>query len=158
MPLDEKVPQETELSVLKEILRWVKFSGMKEVKTILTSALDSDQKRIVYQMSDGSKGIIEIGKAVGIKSTATIFKFWKQWTKLGLGESVRVPGGQRFKRSFDLEDFGFDAQVPGGKAGPQEGGPTGQIGPPEAKQQGTLDTAASAATGVEEKKTDSGVP
>jgi hypothetical protein len=137
VPLDAQ-PKETELSVLKEILRWVKFSGMKEVKTILTSALDTDQKRTVYQMSDGSKGIADIGKAVGIKSTATVFKFWKQWTKLGLGESIPVKGGERFKRSFDLRDFGFDVQVPGEKAEPAEES-QGDRGSSEAKQQGILD-------------------
>lgn len=139
MPPDVQ-PQETELGVLKEILRWVKFSGMKEVKTILTSALDTDQKRTVYQMSDGSKGIIDIGKAVGIKSTATIFRFWKQWTKLGLGDSIPVAGGQRFRRSFDLEDFGFDVQVQGQK---EELEQDSQVGKTEAKQQDTLDTAGS---------------
>lgn len=143
MPPDEKSSPETELGVLKEILRWVKFSGMKEVRGILTSALDSDQKRIVYQLSDGSKGIIEIGKAVGIKSTATIFKLWKQWTRQGLGESIPVPGGQRFKRSFDLEDFGFNVEVPGEQPESEQGSPTNQSMSPEVKQQGTLDAAAS---------------
>jgi hypothetical protein len=135
-----KPPQETELSVLKEILRWVKFSGMKEVKTILTSTLDTDQKRTVYQMSDGSKAIMDIGKAVGIKSSATIFRFWKQWTKLGLGESIPVKGGDRFKRSFDLKDFGFDIQGLGEKAEPEEEN-QGDQGSSEAKQQGNLDVA-----------------
>ncbi|MDG6934347.1 MAG: hypothetical protein JRN68_06580 [Nitrososphaerota archaeon] len=127
MPLDSKLPQETELGVLKEILRWVKFSGMKEVRGILTSTPDTGQKMSVYQLSDGSKGIIEIGKAVGIKSSATIFRFWKQWAKLGLGETIPVPGGQRFKRSFDLEDFGFDVQIPGEKPESEQGGTVSQV-------------------------------
>jgi hypothetical protein len=138
MPPDVQ-PKETELSVLKEILRWVKFSGMKEVKAILTSALDTDHKRTVYQMSDGSKAIADIGKAVGIKSSSTIFKLWKQWLKLGLGESIPVKGGDRFKRSFDLEDFGFDVQMPGEKA--ESEGSQEEQGSSEARQQGTLDVA-----------------
>lgn len=100
------------MDVLKEILRWVKFSGMKEVRAILTSVLDDEQKRMAYQLSDGSKGMVEVGKQVGIKSTGTMFKLWKQWAKVGLGESVSVPGGQRFKRSFDLEDFGIKINMP----------------------------------------------
>lgn len=104
--------KETELSVLKEILKWVKFSGMNEVKNVLTTALDNGQKRSVYQLSDGTKGIVEIGKLVGIKSTATVFKLWKQWTKMGLGESVPVAGGSRFRRSFDLEEFGLGPEAP----------------------------------------------
>jgi hypothetical protein len=146
MAPDSRQPQETELSVLKDILRWVKFSGMKEVRGILASALDSDQKRAVYQMSDGSKGIVDIGKAVGIKSTATIFKLWKHWTRLGLGESIPVPGGQRFKRSFDLEDFGIEVQVPGETSASEEGSQSNQVEPLGAKQQGTLDPTSSASS------------
>lgn len=137
MPTSEKASQETELTVLKEILRWVKFSGMKEVKGILSAALDTEQKITVYQLSDGSKGIVDIGKAVGIKSTATIFSYWKQWMKLGLGESIPVPGGQRFKRSFDLEDFGFEVQIPSESAGASQ---SKAIDSPVTKQQNTLDT------------------
>jgi hypothetical protein len=154
--MSEKQRQETELDVLKDIRRWVKFSGMKEVRGILVSVLDNDQKRVVYQLSDGSKGIIEIGKAVGIKSTATIFKFWKQWTKLGLGESVPVAGGQRFKRSFDLEDFGFDVQGPSEKE-PRQADSSGGTASPEVKQQGTLDTATATTISEEENKPDPGV-
>lgn len=113
MSMPSTKPEETELGVLKEILKWVKFSGAKEVRSILTSTLDDEQKRSVYQLSDGTKGIVEIGKLVGIRSTATIYKMWKQWAKMGLGESVPVMGGTRFKRSFDLEDFGLETNVQG---------------------------------------------
>jgi len=81
---------------------------MKEVKEALNSVLDTDQKKLVYHLSDGNKGIIEIGKATGIASTATISRYWKNWVRLSLGEYVSVQGGDRFKRSFDLEDFGID--------------------------------------------------
>lgn len=114
MTTNGKSTQVTELDVLKEILRWVKFSGMKEVRTILTTVLDDNQKRVAYQLSDGTRGTVEIGKSVGIKSTATVSKLWKQWVKLGLGESISVKGGERFRRSFDLEDFGIE--VNSGKA------------------------------------------
>ena len=98
--------------LLTEILKWIKFAGMKEVKEVLNSVLDTDQKKLVYQLSDGSKGMIEVGKAAGISSTATISKYWKSWLKLGLGENVSVKGGERFRRAFDLEDFGIGVPQP----------------------------------------------
>jgi len=98
--------------LLAEILKWIKFAGMKEVKEVLNSVLDTDQKKLVYQLSDGSKGTIEIGKAAGIASTATISRYWKSWLKLGLGENVSVKGGERFRRAFDLEDFGIEVSHP----------------------------------------------
>jgi len=98
--------------LLTEILKWIKFAGMREVKEVVNSVLDTGQKKLVYQLSDGSKGTIEIGKAAGIASTATISRYWKSWLKLGLGENVSVKGGERFRRAFDLEDFGIEVSQP----------------------------------------------
>jgi len=106
-------PQDSEQTrLLTEILKWIKFAGMKEVKEVLNSVLDTDQKKLVYQLSDGSKGTVEVGKATGIASTATISRYWKSWLKLGLGENVSVKGGERFRRAFDLEDFGIEVPQP----------------------------------------------
>lgn len=32
---------------------------------------------------------------------------WSTWQNIGLGESIPVRGGTRFKRSFNLEEFGI---------------------------------------------------
>jgi len=106
--------------LLREILKWIKFAGMKDVKDVLNSVLDTDQKKLVYQLSDGSKGTVEVGKATGIASTSTISRYWKSWVKLGLGENVSVKGGERFKRAFDLEDFGFTLPGIEGEKKPSE--------------------------------------
>ena len=97
---------DSELSVLKEILKWIKFAGMREVKAVLTSELDTEQKKQVYQLSDGTKSNAEINQASGV-STGAISGYWKRWLKLGLGESKAVTGGDRFVRAFDLTDFGI---------------------------------------------------
>jgi hypothetical protein len=94
--------------LLKEILKWIRFAGMKEVKNTLVDILDDDPKRLVYHLSDGTRGIVEIAKLVGISSTRTVFDMWQAWLKVGLGESIPVKGGSRFKRSFDLEDLGIE--------------------------------------------------
>ena len=100
--------EDEQIRLLAEILKWTKFAGMKGVKEVLNAALDTEQKKIAYHLSDGSRGIVEIGKAAGISSTATISRYWKSWSKLGLGDFVAVRGGDRFKRAFDLEDLGID--------------------------------------------------
>jgi len=99
--------QESEQTgILREILKWVRFSGMKEVKTVLEGALDTDQKRTAYQASDGTRATREVATISGYGSKSTIETLWKKWRRLGLGESFQVMGGgERFKRSFDLEDF-----------------------------------------------------
>jgi hypothetical protein len=80
---------------------------MKEVKVILLSSLDTEQKILVYHLSDGTRGTVEVAKTASVGSTKTIFELWQTWLKQGLGESIPVRGGSRFKRSFDLDDFGI---------------------------------------------------
>jgi len=94
--------------LLREILKWIKFSGMKELKNTLVSVLDTEQKRLVYHLSDGTRGTVKIAKLAGIGSNRTVADMWKAWLKSGFGESIPVKGGSRFKRSFDLEDFGIE--------------------------------------------------
>lgn len=102
-------PEESEQTkLLREILKWIRFAGSKEVKSILVTSLNTEQKKLVYQLSDGNHGTVEIAKIVAIGSNATIADMWQTWLKQGLGESIPVKGGTRFKRSFDLEEFGIE--------------------------------------------------
>jgi len=104
--------------VLKEILKWIKISGIKEVKSVLEEHFQDDSKKIIYQLSDGTKGTREIAKIVGTVKYVTVSNYWKIWEKIGLGESKSAIGGSRFKRSFDLEDFGI--KVPEIKSKPTQ--------------------------------------
>jgi|WetSurMetagenome_2_1015567.scaffolds.fasta_scaffold34024_4 hypothetical protein len=106
----EASTKEEEISLLREILKWIKFSSMPQAKAFLASILDTEQKKTVYQLSDGSKGIVEIGKLTGIKSTSTISNYWKAWEKQNLGSRIPVVGGERFKRDFDLEELGLTVE------------------------------------------------
>lgn len=96
-----------QVRLLSEILKWIKFAGMKEVKNTLNSVLDTDVKKLVYQKSDGTFGTAKLAKLTGLGSNRTVANMWDAWLKMGLGESIPVRGGSRFKRTFDLEDFGI---------------------------------------------------
>lgn len=96
-----------ELEVLKEILKWTRFSGIKQVKATLEEVLDSDQKRLAYQLSDRTRTTREVAALATGGGKTTIENWWKYWYRLGLGETVSVRGGDRFMRSFDLTDFGI---------------------------------------------------
>jgi hypothetical protein len=109
--------EQTEL--LKEILKWIKFAGMKGVKDQLGATLDTDQKKATYQLSDGSKTIADISKITGV-SAASISRYWQKWTKLALGQKIAVKGGDRFKRSFDLEDLGIEVPEATPKTVPED--------------------------------------
>jgi len=94
------------IGLLQEMLKWIKFAGSREVRTVLMSILDTEQKRLVYHWSNGEYGSVEIGKIVGASDT-TVRRHWESWARLGIVEPLRVRGGVRYKKSFDLEDFGF---------------------------------------------------
>lgn len=94
------------LSTLKEILKWVKFSGAEEVRAVLMKVLDTEQKRLIYFLSDGTHGSVEIGKTANV-SDSTVRRYWETWARLGLAQPVPVKGGFRLKKSFELEDFGL---------------------------------------------------
>ena len=96
-----------QIRLLREILKWIRFSGMTEVRALLEKTLDDPQKLLVYHLSDGTRGSVEISKITGIKSTGTVTKYWQTWQKQSLGENVPVQGGVRFKRFFDVEELGL---------------------------------------------------
>ncbi len=97
-----------ELKVLREILKWMKFAGMNQVQSVLETTLNTPERKLVYQMSDGTKGTIEVGKVSKVGSPTKVSTLWKEWKRKGLGDSLSVQGGDRFKRTFDLEDFGIE--------------------------------------------------
>jgi len=102
--MSEKTDEQTAL--LKEILKWIKFSGMKEVRSVLMGILDNEQKRMVYHLSDGNNGSVEIAKATNVGGT-TVRRYWESWSRTGIVEPINVRGGLRYKKIFELEDFGF---------------------------------------------------
>jgi len=94
------------IELLQEMLKWVKFAGAREVRTVLMNILDTEQKRLIYHLSDGERGSVEIGKTANV-SDSTIRRCWESWVRLGIVEPLGVRGGVRYKKSFQLEDFGF---------------------------------------------------
>jgi hypothetical protein len=94
------------IAIMREMLKWTKFAGVKEVRNVLTIALDSEQKRLIYHLSDGNNGTVQIAQAADV-SGETVRRYWESWSRQGIVEPIKVQGGQRFKKSFDLEDFGI---------------------------------------------------
>ena len=94
-------------AILREILKWIRFTGQKEVKTVLVDTLNTEQKRLIYHLSEGSRSSTEIGKYAGV-SDVTVRRLWAAWARQGIVESKKVQGGDRYKKSFDLEDFGIE--------------------------------------------------
>lgn len=70
-------------------------------------ALNTEQKRLVYHLGDGNRGSVEVAKAASI-SDSTVRRYWDSWARQGIVDSMKVRGGVRYKKSFELEDFGIE--------------------------------------------------
>lgn len=121
--------------ILREILKWIKFTAAKEVKDVLGAALDNDQKKLIYHLSNGDSGSVEIAKVTGT-SDRTVRRCWDSWARLGIVEAIKVRGGDRYKKAFELEDFGID--VPHASQ-PAQGG-TQPTSPSQASNQTAIET------------------
>ena len=99
--------EDEQVRLLREILKWIRLSGWREAKTVLMGVLNEPQKLLAYHLSDGTRSTVEISRNADF-ATGTIANYWQTWQRQGLGESVPVKGGDRFKRSFDLQELGID--------------------------------------------------
>lgn len=95
-----------QIRLLKEILKWTRFSAMPGVQVALNDTLDSEQKKLIYDLSNGQRGSVEIAQAAKV-SDWTVRNYWRIWASKGLVEPLKAGRGDRFKASFSLEDFGI---------------------------------------------------
>lgn len=102
---DNSIALQTLLAI-QELVRWTKASSYENIKNMLETVLDSENKRTVYYLSNGENNQDEI-IAKGKVGAGSISRYWNEWEKLGIGESIPVKRGKRFKGTFDLNNFGL---------------------------------------------------
>ncbi|MGC1120511.1 MAG: helix-turn-helix domain-containing protein [Candidatus Methanofastidiosia archaeon] len=73
---------------------------MKEIVPIL---LDTDKKRMVYEMTDGQNSRREIAENLKI-SSATLTKWWKLWYSYG----ILIVEKKKYKRIVSLRELGIE--------------------------------------------------
>ena len=99
--------EDANTAILKEMLKWVRIQGMSQAKDVLRDALKTDKDRLVYEYSDGERGMVEIAKLTGL-GAETVRRYWARWATMGLVEPISVKGGTRYKKVFSLQTFGID--------------------------------------------------
>jgi|SRR3990172_4874732 len=93
-------------STLSELLKWSRFAGMQQLRTVLAQNLKTDAEMLVYELSNGSRGTREVAKLAGVKSNATVARYWKKWSKIGIVEPSEKFSG-RYQRICSLEEVGL---------------------------------------------------
>jgi DNA invertase Pin-like site-specific DNA recombinase len=87
--------------ILREILVWLRLQGIYLLETsLLPSLLDSEDKKKVYQMTDGNLSVNEISKRTSV-SVGSISNWWNQWYERG----ILLKEGKRYKKLISLRTF-----------------------------------------------------
>jgi len=94
------------IELLKELVKWTKFQAWGKVKDVLINVLKDDEKKKIYHLSNGENSSRNIANEVTTAHT-TIVKYWNEWAKFNIVKPINVQRGVRYKKMFNLEDFGI---------------------------------------------------
>lgn len=93
------------IELLEEILLWTKYD-YSEIKQKMIEYLDTDDKKIAYQLSDGENSTYDIEKKVSV-TAMTVSNWWNRWFEAGIVEQTEKYGGGRYKRLISLTKMGI---------------------------------------------------
>ena len=93
--------------ILMEILKWIKFSGMKEVRELLTNVLSTNTEKLMYELTDGEASTRDIAIKCNI-THVTVGNYWQKWKVIGILESTEKYNGKRYKKICSLKEIGIE--------------------------------------------------
>ena len=68
---------------LDELIAWQRFESLPKLRAVLLKELDSDTKKLAYEMTDGEKSRRDIASALGV-SDDNIQTWWQRWYELAV--------------------------------------------------------------------------
>lgn len=92
-------------TILRDIARWLRFQNIGKLKEVLLVELDTDEKKLAFESTDGKKGFREVASISGAPQD-TVYGWWKKWFNLGILEPSEIRKG-RLRRICSLEDVGI---------------------------------------------------
>jgi len=96
-----------DIEEIKNTMKLFLLQSGREVGAEISKILDTPQKKIVYQLTDGVHSAHEISGIVGVSITS-INRWWREWQRLGM--VTRFIGERRSitRKNFSLEDIGIE--------------------------------------------------
>lgn len=91
-----------QLEVLQEILKWQKLQGIKILHELVPILLDDDEKKKIYEMTDGTKTIKDIQKHIKV-SSGKVSMLWNSWYTNGILDK----DGNKYKKIISLKELGY---------------------------------------------------
>jgi hypothetical protein len=89
-----------EKEILEEILKWERLKGIQILRHLLLELLDTDEKKILYEMTNGENGVKEIRAKAKI-AAGKISKLWNTWYANGILEKE----GQKYRKIISLKEI-----------------------------------------------------
>ena len=100
-----------QVRLLRELTTYTKLANYESIRSRLIKILNSDDKKRVFEATDGKNSVRDIQSATGV-TKATVSDWWNEWQKEGIVEESKKTRGRRCK-VLSLSDFGV--KVPAGK-------------------------------------------
>ena len=88
--------------LLRDILKWQRLQGIKSLKEILPSVLDSEEKKFIYENTDGLKTARDLEKVSSVNKS-TVSNWWKEWYSHGILEKE----GNKYNKIISLKELGI---------------------------------------------------
>ena len=92
--------EEKIIELLNDILKWQRVQGIRTLKEIMSTILDSDEKKLTYENTDGIKGVRDVISIVKV-GQGTISRWWNEWYSQGILERV----GTKYKKIISLKMY-----------------------------------------------------
>ncbi len=92
------------IQLLRELVKWQRFSAITPLKEIIVGTLDKKEKVLVYEMTDGKNKREDIIKETGC-SAGAISSWWIDWYARGLLEKI---DGGRYRKIISLGKIGIN--------------------------------------------------
>lgn len=71
------------LRVLEELVAWTRFQNREALRQTLKEVLSTDNDRLIYELTDGSRTGAEVARAADVSKSAVSQK-WKAWRNAGI--------------------------------------------------------------------------
>ncbi|MFN8385381.1 MAG: hypothetical protein U0X92_03055 [Anaerolineales bacterium] len=90
---------------LDKLIFWLKFSHLEAAKEYFGKILNTDRKKVIYQLSDG-RSVADIKKHLKIVSKSAIPDLWADWFAKGILIDSSTSKGRK-KKVIDLRELGL---------------------------------------------------
>jgi len=91
---------------IDKLTLYIKLANYDSIKNRLMQILNSDDKKDVFEATDGKNSTREIEAMTGVNKDV-VSSWWNQWQKEGIVEESQERRGRR-RRVLSLSDFGID--------------------------------------------------